>query len=517
MKRPNYFHNKFNKIPTVLYRASLLAFACLFCALSIPGAPFAWASSSAFGDGVSSKTENIAELDNIEDSETTEDPEVPDDAEEHPSIFIQAINPGYTKDGKANVGEFIELRRLSDTPISLAGLFLRYTNSSGKSSNLYQFPEDSQMVGETLLLRLASSPDASKSDSTYKKSLSFGAGPLELVHLDTVISSVCWTGRGTCLQKFNGRAPTIIVRNKDGKFSHQTGYEPHFDPAKPGLFLPPPEISPDETPVSQCRGLGFSEILTYFESSKSEQFVELYNPTAHNINLHGCALKYRNKKYYLSGEVRDSDYFIYSPESFTFTKNPTSENRLELIDTTEEVLDTLIIPHGQKKAASLAQFAYSPEGKEQWLQTYRPTPESPNIFQGERTCPSGRAFNADTGNCVKIANVKQPKPCPAGQYRDSKSGRCRKPKPIKTAKPCQPGYERGPSGRCRKIRQNTGANHPFAPELKTNHFAFVAVGAVIAIVLAALGFVAFQFRHELAHLLRRIKSKLRLRKTPPSS
>ena len=74
-----------------------------------------------------------------------------------PSIYIRAINPGYTIDNKSNVGEMIELaRRNSDEPISLAGATVGYTNSSGNYSILFEFPESSWMTGETLLLRLAS-------------------------------------------------------------------------------------------------------------------------------------------------------------------------------------------------------------------------------------------------------------------------------------------------------------------------------------------------------------------------
>lgn len=429
---------------------------------------------------------------------------------EYPPIVINAINPGYTIDGKSNVGEFIELRKLSDSSISLADLYLRYTDSRGKRSNLYQFPEGSQMIGETLLLRLTSSPDASQADSTYKKSLAFGAGPLELVYLDTVISSVCWNGSETCLRKFSSGSPTSIVLDPtSGQFTHQTDYFPVFNSAHLGLFVPPATHPPDETPLSKCQGLQFSEILTYYESSKSEQFIELYNPTSHTIDLQGCALKYRNKTHYLFGKIQDLDYYTYYPNSFTLTKNPTSFNSIDLIDSTGSVVDSLIIQHGQKKAASLAQFEHDPNGKEQWLQTYRPTPESPNIYQQYRTCPPGRTLNYDTGNCVKVAALKIQKSCPTGQSRDPISGRCRKTKSAAIVKTCKPGYERNSaSGRCHKIRQNTGAKYALEPELKVDRHIFAAVFAVAALVLLAVGYIVFQFRQEIFKFACRIFPRL---------
>ena len=61
-----------------------------------------------------------------------------------PEVYIKAVNPGYTIDGVNNVGEMIEIgRRDSDTPISLAGLTIGYTNSSGNFAILAEFPEHS--------------------------------------------------------------------------------------------------------------------------------------------------------------------------------------------------------------------------------------------------------------------------------------------------------------------------------------------------------------------------------------
>ena len=78
---------------------------------------------------------------------------------ELPELFIKAINPGYTLDGKSNVGEMIEIaRKNSDAPILLAGMAVGYTNSSGNYAKIFEFPENSWLTGEGILLRLASSP-----------------------------------------------------------------------------------------------------------------------------------------------------------------------------------------------------------------------------------------------------------------------------------------------------------------------------------------------------------------------
>ena len=107
-----------------------------------------------------------------------------------PELYIRAINPGYTIDGKSNVGEMIEIsRKSSDTPISLAGTAISYTNSSGNNSILFEFPEHSWMTGETILLRLASSPESELAAVNYRKTIAL-AGAIELKVNDKTVDEV---------------------------------------------------------------------------------------------------------------------------------------------------------------------------------------------------------------------------------------------------------------------------------------------------------------------------------------
>ena len=51
---------------------------------------------------------------------------------------------------------------------------------------------------------------------------------------------------------------------------------------------------------------------------------------------------------------------FFSPQTaevpFTFTKNPTSTNTIELIDSNGRVIDLITYPHGQKKTPVLQSF-----------------------------------------------------------------------------------------------------------------------------------------------------------------
>ncbi|MBR5027006.1 hypothetical protein IKX64_00185, partial [Candidatus Saccharibacteria bacterium] len=116
-----------------------------------------------------------------------------------PEIYIKAISPGYTFDGKTNVGEFIELGKSPDvSSISLAGFVLSYTNSSGNSVILYEFPEGSWMTGESILLRLASSSGSELANLTYSKTLAYKAGPLMITKGEAIVDQVCWTDKDGC-------------------------------------------------------------------------------------------------------------------------------------------------------------------------------------------------------------------------------------------------------------------------------------------------------------------------------
>ena len=131
-------------------------------------------------------------------------------------IYIHAVNPGFTVDGQSNVGELIEIRRTRPddlTPISLAGIILGYTNSSGNSLALLEFPSNVWMTGETILLRLASSPGSELADLVYTKSLAMKAGPLVLRRGDEILDSVCWTGKEECQESFKSDSPTTLIHN----------------------------------------------------------------------------------------------------------------------------------------------------------------------------------------------------------------------------------------------------------------------------------------------------------------
>ena len=424
-------------------------------------------------------------------------------------FFIKAVNPGYTVDSAQNVGEMIEIgRKNSDEPISLAGLAISYTNSSGNAAVIADLSKYIWRAGETLVLRLSSSPESALSNFLYTKTLAFKAGPLELTLNGEVIDSVCWTGAEGCFKAFSSGNPTTLVRNlTTGEFEHVSLYVPEYgadnleEIAEVGLGEETVEIVP------KCKGVEFSEILSYYESSQSEQFIELHNSGVESVVVDGCFVRYKNKNYPLSGMIKPDGYLVRQLTDFKLTKNPTTSNVLELIDADGTVLDKLEYFNGQRKGTSYAFIGYDASGKEIWKVTYAPTPGEPNNYQEFKTCETGKVLNEATGNCVKATSVTE-KICAEGQYLNLLTGRCKKIE-TSSATVCKEGYYLNEeTGRCRKIQDNTGADYALVPETFSESTSFVALYLVLGVVVVGLAYVIYEFRHDIMRIIRKWKAKI---------
>jgi hypothetical protein len=432
-----------------------------------------------------------------------------------PPVVVGAVNPGYTTvDGLKNSHDFVELYRVDEATVELAGVEVRY---NGKT--IAEFTEGEVLEGERLLLRYSGSPEATEADLTYTANLSMSKGLIELVAGGEVWDAVCWGSEG-CYDHFDKaatRAKTlrrcmaegILAQCEDGRWLMYDGaYEPQFG----GLakLVPPPEpMATGPVAGATCGTLRFNEILTYYTEAQSEQFVELYNPGNSVAVMDGCALGYKNKTYMLSGTVAAGGYFVYQSAELKLTKDPSSENVLTLIYPSGDIFTSLKYPHGQKASTSYAYFGIE-SGEEVWLRTYAPTPGEANIWQEFRSCAEDKIINIATGNCVKVPVLAAAVPCKAGYERNLDTGRCRKIATTTGLAPCAEGWERNPeTNRCRKIRENNGAAYAPTPTTFSDQKIFIATGALIATVALGGVYVIWQFRHELGAWLKRpFKRKL---------
>lgn len=455
-------------------------------------------------------------------------------------LIIKAFNPGYTQnvDGKSSsdFGEFIELQNLTNAPIALAGYSLKYDYGNGSYTFLFTFPEGSYMTGKRLLLKYTKTYDAAESDLTYKKSLAMDAGPLQLIYTDEdeeeyLVDSVCWRGekdKALCegynytpkLVSTIGKRKVVVRNLVSGEFEQfpDIDYIPDFVVNEAGLVISEEssEEPVEEKAAPHCQGLEITELLTYYDQDKSEQFVEIFNPTAQEINLEGCQIGYKKKFYQLVGVIKSGEYYVYYPSAqFTLTKNPKNPTSLTLLDADDSVVDEIVYPNGQKKSTSFAKI-FTDDGKDDWQITYAITPGKENVYQKFRSCEAGKIINEATGNCVKVTTIKSAAnslaPCPAGKYRNPLTGRCKNIETTKasTAKACAEGYERNPeTNRCRKIKQeNDGAEHALVPTTRSNQTTFVGVGIVLLITSLGIGYVILQFRHEIARAARKAGQRI---------
>ena len=140
--------------------------------------------------------------------------------------------------------------------------------------------------------------------------------------------------------------------------------------------------------------------------------------------------------------------------------------------------------------------------------TYAPTPGTPNNYQEFKTCEKGKVINEVTGNCVKATEVKT-KVCKEGYYLNIFTGRCRKIV-VPKEKTCKEGYYLNPeTGRCRKNKQNDGANYSLEPENYEKSSSFVALYAVLGVVLMGIIYVIYEFRDEIKKFFGKVFRRFR--------
>jgi hypothetical protein len=278
-------------------------------------------------------------------------------------------------------------------------------------------------------------------------------------------------------------------------------------------------------PVNYCAGLELSEIAANVDN----QFIEIHNPTAMAIEATDCQLatNRNNNLWVFDGILPAGGYLT------TFIKDTT----LTLTKTTTGTV-YLLSSDGQKEIDSTSYSGLSKETSWSlvdgiWRQTYQLTPDAVNVWVAYPACPEGQERNPETGRCRKIAEPEVLAACPDGQYRNPLTNRCKKYEIVATLAPCKEGYERNPlTNRCRKIVTEEDELKPCAegwernPEtnrcrkkVSTEPAAFAVksgdptggstmymlTGASVILLTAAV--VLFQFRLEIAKVLRRLHAK----------
>jgi hypothetical protein len=394
----------------------------------------------------------------------------------------------------ANLDEqFIEIANLTDEPLNLANCSL----ATNRNSKIFTFGDETLSSGAVRLVKI------SDSGLTLSKTTS------GTVYLLTVEGD----------EMSEVKYPEL----RTGTSYALVGDEWRIGKPTPGQ-INTPEI------INSCTGLELSEIAANVDN----QFVEIHNPTADDIDLTDCQLttNRNSNAHVLDGVLSKGSFLtIYIKDTtLTLTKTTTGTVYLLSSDGQKEVDSTSY--SGLPKETSWALVDGS------WRQTYELTPNAANTWVAYPACPAGQERNPETGRCRKIAEPEVLAPCPDGQYRNPLTNRCKKYEVVSALTPCKEGYERNPlTNRCRKIVTEEDELKPCAEGWERNpetnrcrkkvstepaafavqpgdptggNMLYMLVGA--GVLAATAGVVLFQFRMEITNLARLLRLKLSLAK-----
>jgi hypothetical protein len=274
--------------------------------------------------------------------------------------------------------------------------------------------------------------------------------------------------------------------------------------------------------------LRLTEILPNASGSDSgKEFIELYNPNDHAIDLVRYEL--------LVGQSLEGTYIFPAGSSiparsylsFTNTElgfsllNSSSQVQLRGDD---EVLDET--PSYQDPDEDTAWAIID----EVWQYTDRPTPGFENLSfgglavdsslkddSGLKPCNENQYRSPETNRCrnIEVAVAKTQTPCKDGQYRSEETNRCRNIVVATTdPTPCKEGQERNPeTNRCRTIKAMPVADYGVLGATTssggTNWYIWLAIGGIL---LLAIAYAVWEWRYEINKLFGRVVGFVRIRK-----
>ncbi|MFZ2126099.1 MAG: lamin tail domain-containing protein [Candidatus Microsaccharimonas sp.] len=129
-------------------------------------------------------------------------------------------------------------------------------------------------------------------------------------------------------------------------------------------------------------------------------------------------------------------------------------------------------------------------------------------------CKDGQYRSEETNRCRNIASdADLPKPCEEGEERNAETGRCRKIVVASVPTPCKEGQERNPeTNRCRNIVAMTKADYAVLGTQSQSNNNWYIWAAIIGLLLAILGYAAWEWRWELGKLRDKLLKFVRIRK-----
>lgn len=275
-------------------------------------------------------------------------------------------------------------------------------------------------------------------------------------------------------------------------------------------------------------------------SDTGKEYIELYNPNDHEVNLKDYKLSlgpsFATQRSLLDAVLLPFTYISFS-DTITGITLPNSFASVRLTAPAGNVVSETDQYENPPDDAAWALI------NDIWQYTMQPTPAAANILlvntaattqQNElQPCEEGKFRNPETNRCKTIESSNLV-PCAPGQERNPDTNRCRSAVgSADSLTPCREGQERNPeTNRCRNIVSAASALAPCAPgqernpetnrcrkttgsvqSAATDDVADVPSAAsskqtwimVAGVTLAALGYALYEWRYELRRLLFKLR------------
>lgn len=310
--------------------------------------------------------------------------------------------------------EFVEIYNPTNTAIDLDGLRLEYRSAAGTT----WYKKAEIISGELEPFRFflfGAGVHQEKSDQTFNSGLAAGGGSIRLLQGGNVIDLIGW-GSSTAYE--GNVAPGVpagsSLERKAGALSASSGNGVDSDNNSEDFLVrlasEPQNSSNSEifaevdfvaaAPAGgQPTVLQITELMPNPEGSDStEEFIEVYNPNAFDVDLGGWKLedKYGSpKSFELSGTIRAKDYIVFKSSETKISLN-NDKDQVVLVDPTGEVVSS----SDPYESAEEGQSWNYTGGRWQWSSS--PTP----LVDNEIVAPTVSGKTAAQKKAVKAKAAK---------------------------------------------------------------------------------------------------------------
>lgn len=271
------------------------------------------------------------------------------------------------------------------------------------------------------------------------------------------------------------------------------------------------------------------------------EFIELYNAGADTVNLSDYVLMMSGKAFHFPSAklLLSETYVVFSDNELDVVFPNTAGVELSIVAKNGVVTSTMpaysSAPTGQSWEVQNGYWSYSNQptpGAENKPHAGEPVDEedakvlapcASNQYRSVETnrcrllsvssasvtpCKEGQYRSEETNRCRSIAQTVAAslKPCSDDQFRNPATGRCKKIASTDDfLQPCDAGWERSSeTNRCRKIKATSLPLAAFpVTQTDPSSGSFSMMVTVAAVVIGAMGYAVWEWRHEIAGTLSR--------------